>query len=314
MTIEEAERIVSHPGWKARRIGVDCARPLQRLLFPAGGAKPGPQRALIGRFNHTSSLRHAASKLALIAPQLPEPVTPTGRKVRQSSRWSRPSSDLVSAQRRKITMKRLLVCTGLFIAAATLFAQQTPPPTPPATPPETVAPQSPPAIPPATVAEQGPPKSPPATESGTIGAKAITITYSSPKVNGRAGKIFTKDGLISHDAHYPVWRAGANAATKLHTDAALDITGLKVPKGDYTLFVDITDPDNWVLIVNKQTGQWGLAYDKAQDLGQVKMTMEKQPAPVENLKYTIKDLSGNKGALTLVWENLSGSVPISVQC
>jgi len=201
-------------------------------------------------------------------------------------------------------MKRLLVCTGLFIAAATLFAQQTPPPTPPATPPETVAPQSPPATQPAA---------PPATESGTIGAKAITITYSSPKVNGRAGKIFTKDGLISHDAHYPVWRAGANAATKLHTDAALDITGLKVPKGDYTLFVDITDPDNWVLIVNKQTGQWGLAYDKAQDLGQVKMTMEKQPAPVENLKYTIKDLSGNKGTLTLVWENLSGSVPISVQ-
>jgi hypothetical protein len=223
-------------------------------------------------------------------------------------------------------MKRLLVCTGLFIAAATLFAQQTPPPTPPPTPPETVAPQSPPpappaavapqappAIPPATVAEQGPPKSPPATESGTIGAKAITITYSSPRVNGRAGKIFTKDGLISHDAHYPVWRAGANAATKLHTDADLDIRGLKVPKGDYTLFVDITDPDNWVLIVNKQTGQWGLAYDKAQDLGQVNMTMEKQPAPVENLKYTIKDLSGNKGTLTLVWENLSGSVPISVQ-
>jgi hypothetical protein len=41
--------------------------------------------------------------------------------------------------------------------------------------------------------------------------------------------------------------------------------------------------------------------------------MEKQPAPVENLEYTIKDLSGNKGTLTLVWENLSGSVPISVQ-
>src|ERR1017187_9455286 len=186
MTIEEAERIVSHPGWKARRIGVDCARHLQRLLFPAGGAKPGPQRALIGRFNHTSSLRHAASKLALIAPQLPEPVTPTGRKVRQSSRWSRPTNNKVSAQRRKVTMKRLLVCTGLFIAAATLFAQQTPPPTPPAAFP----PQPPPPLPPATVAEQGPPKSPPATESGTIGAKAITITYSSPKVNGRAGKIF----------------------------------------------------------------------------------------------------------------------------
>jgi hypothetical protein len=249
-------------------------------------------------------------------------------------------------------MKRLLVCTGLFIATAVLFAQQTPPPTPPPTPPETVAPPAPPAIPPATVAPQtppatppetvappappatppatvapqtppatppaavapkAPPASPPATESGTIGAKAITITYSSPKVNGRAGKIFTKDGLISHDAHYPVWRAGANAATTLHTEADLDITGLKVPKGDYTLFVDLSDPANWVLIVNKQTGQWGLKYDKSQDLGQVKMTMENPPALVENLKYTIKDSTGNKGTLTLVWENLGGYVPISVQ-
>ena len=56
-----------------------------------------------------------------------------------------------------------------------------------------------------------PPKSPPATESATIGGKTITITYSSPSVNGREGKIFTKDGLISKDPHYPVWRAGANA-------------------------------------------------------------------------------------------------------
>ena len=252
-------------------------------------------------------------------------------------------------------MKRLLVCTGLFIVATALFAQQTPPASPPAvppaSPPETVAPQTAPAVPPAAVAPATapavppaavapatapaappaavapatapaappaaaapptPPKSPSATESGTIGGKAITITYSSPGVKGRTGKIFTKDGLIGKDPHYPVWRASANAATKLHTDADLDITGLKIPKGDYTLFVDLTDPDNWVLIVNKQTGQWGLAYDKAQDLGQVKMTMEKPPALVENLKYTVKDLGGNKGKLTLAWENHSGSVPIVV--
>ena len=178
-------------------------------------------------------------------------------------------------------MKNLLVCAGLLIAATALYAQP------------------------------GPPKSPPATESAKLGGKAITIAYNSPGVKGRAGHIFTKDGLIGHDPQYPVWRAGANAATKLHTDADLTIGGLAVPKGNYTLFVDVTDPDNWVLIVNKQTGQWGLAHDPAQDLGRATMKTSKPPAMVENLKYTLTDIGGGKGMLTLEWENYSASVPIA---
>jgi hypothetical protein len=182
-------------------------------------------------------------------------------------------------------MKRLIVCAGLIAAAATLFAQP------------------------------GPPKSPAASESGVLGGKTFTISYSSPRVNGRAGQIFTKDGLISHDGTYPVWRAGANAATKLHTEADLDVGGLTVPAGDYTLFVDISDPGQWLLIINKQTGQWGLTYDKAQDLGRVKMNMEKPPTMKENLTYMfmVKTPRAKEGTLSLIWENVCGSVPIKVQ-
>ena len=67
-----------------------------------------------------------------------------------------------------------------------------------------------------------------------------------------------------------------------------------------------------MLIVNKQTGQSGLAYDKTQDLGRVKMTMTKPSALVENLKYTITDLGGTTGKITLEWENHSASVLIAV--
>lgn len=156
-------------------------------------------------------------------------------------------------------------------------------------------------------------QSPAATETKTIGGKTISIKYSSPRVRGRAGKIYTKDGQIGSDGTYPVWRAGANAATALHTDANLDLGGLAVPKGDYTLWVDITDQDNWQLIVNKQTGEWGTDYSKAQDLGRVKMSMSKPPASIENLKYTIIDLGGNKGKLQLEWENHIASVRFTVQ-
>jgi DUF2911 family protein len=181
----------------------------------------------------------------------------------------------------KHIMKRLFICTGLLLGAVSLFAQQKPA------------------------------ASPPAKESATIGGKQITITYSSPRVNGRAGHIFTPDGLIhSKEKHYPVWRAGANSATTLQTDADLTIGDLNVPAGTYTLFVDISDPSAWQLIVNKQTGEWGLAYDASQDLGKTKMTTTAPPSLVEDLKYTLVDNGGGKGSLTLAWENVTASVPV----
>ncbi|MGA3130201.1 MAG: DUF2911 domain-containing protein [Terracidiphilus sp.] len=181
-------------------------------------------------------------------------------------------------------MKRVLICTGLLFAATTLFAQMKPP--------------------------SGPPKSPPATASASIGGKTVTVTYSSPRVKGREGKIFTKDGLIGHDPHYPVWRAGANAATTLKTDGDIMIGDLHVPAGTYTLFVDISDPAQWVLIVSKATGEWGLSYDPAQDLGKTPMQMSKPAAMVEDLTYTLTDAGGGMGTLTLAWEDMSASVQI----
>ncbi|HEY2014926.1 MAG TPA: DUF2911 domain-containing protein [Bryobacteraceae bacterium] len=151
------------------------------------------------------------------------------------------------------------------------------------------------------------------TESVTINGKNITIKYSSPAVNNRVGKLFGKDGTIGQDQGYPVWRAGANNATALHTDADLDIAGLAVPKGDYTIFINLTTPDDWQLIVNKQTGQSGLEYDAKQDLGRVKMTMSKPKAMVEQLKYTLAGTGGNKGKLELAWENHVASVNFTVK-
>ena len=124
--------------------------------------------------------------------------------------------------------------------------------------------------------------------------------------------MFGDDGRISHDRTYPVWRAGANSATAFHTEADLNINGLEVPKGDYTIFVLInTDP--WQLIINKQTGQWGLTYKQVMDLGRVKMTMAKPPAPIETYKMTLSSAGGNRGTLQLGWENYIASVSFTVK-
>lgn len=152
--------------------------------------------------------------------------------------------------------------------------------------------------------------SPPAEAATTINGKKITIKYSAPSVRGR--QVFGDKGVISKDPTYPVWRAGANSATTLITEGDLDIGVLKVPKGTYTLFVLLGQPQ-WKLIVNKQTGQWGLSYDQSKDLGRVDMTMSKPAAPVEKFEIKLDATGGNKGKLTMEWADTAASVPFTVQ-
>jgi hypothetical protein len=142
--------------------------------------------------------------------------------------------------------------------------------------------------------------SPPETATAKIGNATLVIKYCAPSVRGR--QIFGEGGRVMQDPTAPIWRAGANDATAFHTDRDLSIAGLAVPKGDYTLYVNVKDPDAWELVINKQTGQWGTEYDKSQDLGRVKMGMKSPPAPIEVLKYTITSTGGDKGVIELAWE------------
>jgi hypothetical protein len=68
-----------------------------------------------------------------------------------------------------------------------------------------------------------------------------------------------------------------------------------------------------VLIVSKDTGEWGLSYDASKDLGRTKMTMSTPPKMVEYLTYAITDDGGGKGTLSLDWENMEAMVPIAAK-
>jgi hypothetical protein len=151
--------------------------------------------------------------------------------------------------------------------------------------------------------------SPPKTTSVTIGGKNISIKYCAPSVRGR--KIFGGAGALQPDN--TVWRAGANNATALHTDADLTIGNVTVPAGDYTLYVFL-DPNGWKLIVSRQTGQWGISrdgstsLDESKALGRIPMTMSKPPAQIELYKMTLSSTGADKGNLQLEWENAIASV------
>jgi len=156
-----------------------------------------------------------------------------------------------------------------------------------------------------TLNAQQPPLSPPGQASVKIGPATITIDYSRPSV--RARKIM--GGLVPYDK---VWRTGANAATTLKTDAALDIGGATVPAGTYTIY-SWPGEKAWKLIINKQTGQWGTQYDEKQDLARVDLKVESLPAPVEMFTMTLTAAGANAGTLTLEWETTKLSVPVKLK-
>ncbi|KIC94973.1 DUF2911 domain-containing protein [Flavihumibacter solisilvae] len=145
--------------------------------------------------------------------------------------------------------------------------------------------------------------SPAATTAGKVGGANVTITYSSPSVKGR--QIW--GGLVPYDK---AWRAGANKATVLMTDKDIQLEGQTLKAGSYSLFA-VPGQQEWKVILNSETGQWGIKRggeanrDPAKDVMTLTVKPEKN-AMTEKLTYEVAN-----DAIILKWENLQ--VPIKAK-
>ncbi len=147
--------------------------------------------------------------------------------------------------------------------------------------------------------------SPPATATVTLGGKAVTINYNSPRLKGRT---------IGSDIvpYGQVWRTGANPATTLITATNLKIGTIDVPAGTYTIYT-LPNAGKWLLIINKQTGQWGTEYSEAQDLGRTPMSGKTLSAPQENMSISFEDTKGSATELHIKWGTTDEYVTVKAQ-
>jgi len=143
------------------------------------------------------------------------------------------------------------------------------------------------------------------TVRATAGGAALWIDYGRPAKRGRVlfGSTIVPWG--------EVWRAGANAATQFRTDKALEMGGVVVPAGFYTLWV-VPSPAGWRLLVNRQTGQWGTAHDATADLYALPMTMSTLPQSVERFTISVTP-AAQGGALHLEWDTVRATMPFTVR-
>lgn len=123
--------------------------------------------------------------------------------------------------------------------------------------------------------------------------KKILIDYGQPHARGR------DVGPLVPTTTW--WRAGANSATTFTTEVDLVLNGTPIPQGSYTLFVQ-RSATGAQLIVNRQLGQWGTAYDQKQDLARIDMRVRTLSQPLDALQIALVPTPGSlKGVLRIVW-------------
>ena len=138
-------------------------------------------------------------------------------------------------------------------------------------------------------------QSPASNATGKIGNANIAINYGSPSVKGRV--IWGE--LVPYGK---VWRTGANKATTFETDADITVEGQPLKKGKYALFT-IPEKNEWTVIFNKTTDQWGaFNYKQDDDVLRVKAKPSGSNESVETLKFEV-----GKNGVTMKWEKIAVS-------
>lgn len=111
-----------------------------------------------------------------------------------------------------------------------------------------------------------------------------------------------------------VWRTGANEATTFETNKPLEIKGMPLPPGKYTLWT-VPKDTSWTVIFNSKQYAWGVdsemkpMWDPNYDALNIDIPVQKLNSTVE--QFTIAfDNSTDNLSLTMAWDDTKISVPL----
>ncbi len=142
-----------------------------------------------------------------------------------------------------------------------------------------------------------------------VAGSPVKICYSRPSARDR--EIF--GDLVPYDQ---LWRTGANEPTMIHTSIALDIAGISVEPGTYSLYT-VPSEDEWQIVVNTSITQWGHEGNyvdevAAAELARATVKSEATSDHVEML--TIRSEPGGDGEVVVLleWESTRVEIPVAV--
>ena len=157
------------------------------------------------------------------------------------------------------------------------------------------------------------------------GGSWITVDYGRPILRGREnifGTGATYGKLVNPDA--TIWRAGANATTRLTTQVPLEIGGKTIDAGEYNVFVDLKE-NAWTLVLSTQPNQpnydpndkvllyGAYNYDPKFDVLRAPMKVSTSATSIEQFTIGFADVKPDRGVLYVAWDRTIGSIDFTVR-
>jgi hypothetical protein len=146
--------------------------------------------------------------------------------------------------------------------------------------------------------------------SFNIGSINLLLCYGAPSTGGRE----IMGGLVPYDGE--PWRIGADEPTALHVSAPVNVGGIALEPGSYSLYA-IPGEERWEFFINTNWERWGIPIDagvRSTEIGSFTVTPQQVPTAVEQLRYAWEPAAGGDpgGELLLEWENTVLAIPIEV--
>ena len=141
-----------------------------------------------------------------------------------------------------------------------------------------------------------------------VGGGEVKICYGRPSARGRT----ITGGLLPYGE---LWRTGANEPTMIHTSVPLEIAGIHVEAGSYSLYTVIGETE-WEIIVNASITQWGRENRyteevRAQEVERAVVPVGSSGIHVETFTISATEGEGGDAVVILEWERTRIRIPVS---
>lgn len=134
----------------------------------------------------------------------------------------------------------------------------------------------------------------------TVDGTTVRVTYSRPRMRGRWPIFGTKAVQWGE-----VWTPGANWATVLEVNKDVTLSGVRVPKGKYGVWMIVDTSATWTMLLDPKWKQYHTDHPKPNDT-QIRVTVRADTkAPREEvLTWSFPAISVRGGTLAMHWADV----------